>query len=120
MQKQLLILITLLVLTNISYASFPVLENASNKALETINSINYGNSKPIFGILSLSFALLSFFLIPNFTIILILALLSAVLAIIGLITSEPNAMEIIGIILAVIMTIISGSIVFLKAAFKDA
>ena len=119
MEKLLLLLITFITFTNVSYASFPILENVPTETLETIESPNYGYSKPIWGILSLSFALLSVILLPNFSIMLILSLLSIIFGIIGL-TNKSNWMEIVGLILGVIMTIISGIAVLLLALFREA
>ena len=119
MKKIHLLLIALIAFANVSYASFPVLEDAPNEFIENIKTLNYSDSKPIWGLLSLSFALLSVILIPNFYIMLIFALLSTIFGIIGL-ANQPNLMEIIGLILGVIMTIVTGSIVGLKSLFRDA
>ena len=119
MKKVFLLFITLTILTNVSYASFPVSENVQMEAVETIEPSNYGDSPSIWGILSLSFALLSVFLLPNFSIMLLFSLLAVIFGIIGL-TNKVNWTEIVGLILGVIMTIISASIVGLIVLFSDA
>ena len=53
MKKLLLLLITLTTLIHISYASFPVNQDAQTEIVETIESTSYRNSLPILGILSL-------------------------------------------------------------------
>ena len=113
-----LLLLTLITFTNVSYASFPVSENVQTEVVETIESPNYANSPSIWGILSLSFALLSVFLLPNFSIMLIFSLLAVIFGIIGL-TNKVNWTEIVGLILGVLMTIISGGIVGLIVLFGD-
>ena len=46
MRKLLLLLVTLITFTNVSYASFPVNQNTQTEIVETIESPSYGNSQP--------------------------------------------------------------------------
>ena len=119
MKKILIIFSILIAFTNLSYASFPVIEKEQIEFSETIGAPAYGNSQPIWGVLSLSFAVLSLLLLPNFSIMLILSLLSVICGIFGLV-NDVNWMEIVGLILGVLMTIISASIVGLQLIFRDA
>ena len=120
MKKLLFLLITLITINNLSYASFPVLNhNIATENLETIESPNYADNQPIWGILSLIFAFLGLISLSNAYAILILSLLSVISAIIGL-TNKVNWMEVTGLILGVIMTIISGGIAALLFLFRDA
>ena len=105
MKRIILLLITITTLTNVSYASFPVVEKEHIEVLETIESPTYGNSQPIWGILSLSCAILGILLLPNVYITLILSLLASIFGIIGL-TNKVNGMEIIGLILGLLMVIL--------------
>jgi hypothetical protein len=67
MRKLLLLLVTLITFTNVSYASFPVTENTQTEIVETIESPSYGNSQPnwdkifqILGWLSLTLSVVFF------------------------------------------------------------
>ena len=104
MKKLLLLLITLITFTNVSYASFPVSENVQTEVVQTIEAPTYGNSQSIWGILSLSFVLLSVILLPNVFITLILSSLAVIFAIIGL-TKKVNWMQIVGLILGLLIVI---------------
>ena len=67
MRKLLLLLVTLITFTNVSYASFPVNQNTQTEIVETIESPSYGNSQPnwdkifqILGWLSLTLSVVYF------------------------------------------------------------
>jgi hypothetical protein len=67
MRKLLLLLVTLITFTNVSYASFPVNQNTQTEIVETIESPSYGNSQPnwdqifqILGWLSLTLSVVFF------------------------------------------------------------
>ena len=59
LKKLLLLLIAIITFSNVSYASFPVTENIQTEVVELIESPNYGESQPIWSILSITFTLLS-------------------------------------------------------------
>jgi hypothetical protein len=72
MRKLLLLLVTLITFTNVSYASFPVNQNTQTEIIETIESPSYGNSQPnwdkifqILGWLSLIFSVVNFIIALN-------------------------------------------------------
>ena len=120
MRKLLLLLITLITINNPSYASFPVSGHIiPTETLETSESPNYADNQPIWGVLSLIFAFLGLISLSNPYAMLILSLLSVISAIIGL-TNKASWMEITGLILGVIITIISGGISALLFLFRDA
>ena len=72
MKKLLLLLVTLITFTNVSYASFPVNQNTQTEIVETIESPSYGNSQPnwdkifqILGWLSLTSSVVFFIHVLN-------------------------------------------------------
>ena len=72
MRKLLLLLVTLITFTNVSYASFPVNQNTQTEIVETIESPSYGNSQPnwdkifqILGWLSLILSIVWFIIALN-------------------------------------------------------
>ena len=105
MKKLLLLLITLTILTNVSYASFPVMEKDQIEVIETIEAPAYDDSKSIWGILSLSFGIIGFFTLFSPIVSIAFSLLAIIFGIIGL-TNKVNWMEIVGLILGVLMTIL--------------
>ena len=63
MKKLLLLLIALTTLTNVSFASFPVTENTQTELVcENTETPTYGNKQSIWGILSITSALISLLL----------------------------------------------------------
>ena len=106
MKKLLLLLITLTTLTNVSYASFPVNQNTQTEVVETIESPNYGNSQPIWGILSFSFMLLSLIILPNLYLTLIFSLLGIIFGAIGF-NKKLKGLAITGFVLSLISFILS-------------
>ena len=106
MKKLILLLITLTTLSNVSYASFPVNQNTQIEVVETIESPNYRNNQPIWGILSLSCALLSIILIPNLLAIVPISLLGVIFGAIGF-NKKLKGLAITGFVLSLIFSIIS-------------
>jgi hypothetical protein len=121
MKKLILLLITLTTFTNVSYASFPVTETQQTDIVECDNTELPRNreSSPIWGVLSLTCAILSILLIPNFYAMFIAALLGVIFGAIGF-NKKLKGLAITGFILGLPMTIISGVVVFIIWAFREA
>ena len=83
MNKLIALLITLITLTNVSYASFPVEQNTQTEIVSEIP--NYGNKQSIWGILSLSLSVIGIILLftPALGTGLILHLLAIIFGVIG-------------------------------------
>ena len=116
MRKLLLLLVTLITFTNVSYASFPVNQNTQTEIIETIESPNYANSPSIWGILSLSCVLLSLFLVPNVFAIAIVSLLGVIFGAIGF-NKKLKGLAITGFIFSLIFLIISLVAILIGLAF---
>ena len=114
MKKLILLLITLTILSNVSYASFPVNQNTQIEVVETIESPNYRNSQPIWGILSFSFVLLGLISLPSIPLTLIFSLLSIIFGAIGF-NKKLKGLAITGFVLGLILLILSlvAGIIFL-------
>jgi hypothetical protein len=108
MKKIILLLITLTTLTNVSYASFPVAETQQTEIVESINSElpTYRSGNPVWGILSLSCALLSIILMPNLLAIVSISLLGVIFGAIGF-NKKLKGLAITGFVLSLILLIIS-------------
>ena len=108
MKKLIFLLITLTTLTNVSYASFPVAETQQTEIVESINSElpTYRNGNPVWGILSLSCALLSIILMPNLLAIVSISLLGVIFGAIGF-NKKLKGLAITGFVLSLILLIIS-------------
>ena len=108
MKKITLFFITLITLTNVSYASFPVAETQQTEIVESINSElpTYRSGNPVWGILSLSCALLSIILIPNLLAIVPISLLGVIFGAIGF-NKKLKGLAITGFVLSLIFSIIS-------------
>jgi len=117
MKKIILFLITITTLTHISYASFPVNQDAQTEIVETIESPNYGNSPPILGILSLILSVvgLILFFTPAIGTGLVLILFAIIFGLIGLFKKRSRMLSMTGILLSVI-SIVIGLIRFIAAA----
>ncbi len=119
----LLLLITLTTFANVSYASFPVTETQQTDIVECDNTELPRNreSSPIWGVLSFTCAILSILLIPslNFYAMFIAALLGVIFGAIGF-NKKLKGLAITGFILGLPMTIISGVVVFILWAFREA
>jgi len=117
MKKIILFLITTTTLTHISYASFPVNQDAQTEIEETIESPSYRNSPPILGILSLTLSVvgLILFFTPVIGTGLLLILFAIIFGLIGLFKKRSRMLSMTGILLSVI-SIVIGLIRFIAAA----
>jgi len=108
MKKLLLLLIALTTFTDVSYASFPVAETQQTEIVESINSElpTYRSGNPVWGILSLSCALLSIILMPNLLAIVPISLLGVIFGAIGF-NKKLKGLAITGFVLSLIFLIIS-------------
>jgi len=111
MKKLLLLLITITTFSNVSYASFPVTENTQTEVVELIESPNYGESQPIWSILSITFTLLSLVSLYNPLAATIIALLGVVFGSIGF-NKKLKGLAITGFILSLIIFLLSSFIAF--------
>ena len=111
MKKLLLLLITITTFINVSYASFPVTENTQTEVVELIESPNYGNSQPVWSILSLTCTLLSLSLLSNPLAATIIALLGIVFGSIGF-NKKLKGLAITGFILSLIIFLLSSFLAF--------
>ena len=117
MKKIILFLITITTLTHISYASFPVNQDAQTEIVETIESPSYGNSPPILGILSLILSVvgLILFFTPAIGTGLVLISFAIIFGLIGLFKKRSRMLSMTGILLSII-SIVIGLIRFIAAA----
>ena len=111
MKKLLLLLITITTFSNVSYSSFPVTENTQTEVVELIESPNYGNSQPVWSILSITCTLLSLGLLSNPLAATIIALLGVVFGSIGF-NKKLKGLAITGFILSLIIFLAIGFIAF--------
>ena len=111
MKKLLLLLITITTFSNVSYASFPVTENTQTEVVELIESPNYGESQPIWSILSITFTLLSLGSLSNPLAATIMALLGVVFGSI-VFNKKLKGLAITGFILSLIIFLLSSFIAF--------
>jgi len=111
MKKLLLLLITITTFSNVSYSSFPVTENTQTEVVELIESPNYGNSQPVWSILSITCTLLSLVLLSNPLAATIIALLGVVFGSIGF-NKKLKGLAITGFILSLIIFLAIGFIAF--------
>ena len=105
MKKIILLIITLTVFSNFSYASFPINENEKVLIFESIEAPVYTEEKKIWGNLSFYSSILSLLILPDLGSSLLLSILSIVFGIIGL-TRKVNWKEITGLIIGLISAII--------------
>ena len=117
MKKIFLFLITFTTLTHISYASFPVNQDAQTETVETIESPSYGNSPPILGILSLILSLVGLILLftPAIGTGLLLILFAIIFGLIGLFKKRSRMLSIASILLSLIILLIGLIIVSMMA-----
>ena len=111
MKKLLLLLITITTFSNVSYASFPVTETEQTEVVELIESPNYGESQPIWSILSITFTLLSLGSLSNPLAATIMALLGVVFGSIGF-NKKLKGLAITGFILSLIIFLLSSFLAF--------
>jgi len=105
MKKIILLIITLTVFSNFSFAAFPVNENEIISNFESIEAPAYAEEKKIWGNLSFYSSILSLLILPDLGSSLLLSILSIVFGIIGL-TRKVNWKEITGLIIGLISAII--------------
>ena len=110
MKKIILLIITLTVFSNFSYASFPVNDNEKVLISESIEVPAYSDEKKVLGNLSFYSSILSLLILPDFSSSLTLSILSIIFGIIG-ITRKVNWKEVTGLIIGFISAIIVTSIV---------
>ena len=110
MKKIILLIITLTVFSNFSYASFPVNDNEKVLISESIEAPAYPEEKKVWGNLSFYSSILSLLILPDFSSSLTLSILSIIFGIIGL-TRKVNWKEVTGLIIGFISAIIVTSIV---------
>ena len=117
MKKILLLLITLTTFIHISYASFPVNQDAQTEIVETIESPSYRNSPPILGILSLILSAvgLILFFTPAIGTGLLLILFAIIFGLIGLFKKSSRMLSIVSILLSLIILLIGFIIVIMIA-----
>ena len=108
MKKIILFLITIITLTHISYASFPVNQDAQTEIVETIESPTYGNSPPILGILSLILSVVGLILVftPAIGTGITLLLFAIIFGLIGLFKKRSRVLSIASILLSLIAILI--------------
>ena len=105
MKKIILLIITLTVFSNFSFAAFPVNENEIISNFESIEAPAYAEEKKIWGNLSFYSSILSLLILPDLGSSLLLSILSIVFGVIGL-TRKVNWKEITGLIIGLISAII--------------
>ena len=117
MKKIFLLLITFTTLAHISYASFPVHQDAQTEIVETIESPSYGKSPPILGILSLILSLVGLILLftPAIGTGLLLILFAIIFGLIGLFKKRSRMLSIASILLSLIILLIGLIIVSMIA-----
>ena len=118
MKRILLLLITLTTFTNVSYPSFPVTETQQTEIVESSNLVSptYSSGTLIWGILSLSCALLSLMLILNPLVAIIISLLGVIFGAIGF-NKKLKGLAITGFILSLIIFLVSAFLAFVIFAF---
>jgi len=112
MKKIILLIITLTVFSNFSYASFPVNENEKVLISESIEAPVYTEEKKIWGNLSFYLSILSLLTLADPGSSLLLSISAIIFGIIGL-TIKVNWKEITGLIIALISAIIGISLIML-------
>ena len=118
MKKLILLSITLVTFLNVSYASFPVAENQQKEISENSNSLSliYSSDTSVWGILSMTFTLLSLGSLFNPLAATIMALLGIVFGSIGF-NKKLKGLAIAGFILSLIIFLVSGFLAFLLFMF---
>ena len=112
MKKIILLIITLTVFSNFSYASFPVNENEKVLISESIEAPIYTEEKKIWGNLSFYLSILSLLILPDIGSSLLLSISAIIFGIIGL-TRKVNWKEITGLIIGLISALIGISLIML-------
>ena len=105
-------LFVLMILGNLSYASFPVNEKEIVLISENIEAPAFAEEKKIWGNLSFYLSILSLLILPNAGSSLLLSISAIIFGIIGL-TRKVNWKEITGLIIGLISAIIGISFIML-------
>ena len=105
-------LFVLMILGNLSYASFPVNEKEIVLISENIEAPAYAEEKKIWGNLSFYLSILSLLILPDLGSSLLLSISAIIFGIIGL-TRKVNWKEITGLIIGLISAIIGISFIML-------
>ena len=105
-------LFVLMILGNLSYASFPVNEKEIVLISENIEAPAYAEEKKIWCNLSFYLSILSLLILPDIGSSLLLSILAIIFGIIGL-TRKVNWKEITGLIIGLISAIIGISFIML-------
>ena len=110
MKKIILLIITLTVFSNFSFAAFPVNENEIISNFENLELPVYDDEKKVWGNLSFYSSILSLLILPDVSSSLTLSILSIIFGIIGL-TRKVNWKEVTGLIIGFISVIIFTSFI---------
>ena len=105
-------LFVLMILSNLSYASFPVNEKEIVLISENIEAPAYAEEKKIWGNLSFYLSILSLLILPDIGSSLLLSISAIIFGIIGL-TRKVNWKEITGLIIGLISAVIGISFIML-------
>mgnify|MGYP001384595552 FL=1 len=105
-------LFVLMILGNLSYASFPVNEKEIVLISENIEAPAYAEEKKIWGNLSFYLSILSLLILPDIGSSLLLSISAIIFGIIGL-TRKVNWKEITGLIIGLISAVIGISFIML-------
>jgi hypothetical protein len=105
-------LFVLMILGNLSYASFPVNEKEIVLISENIEAPAYAEEKKIWGNLSFYLSILSLLILPDIGGSLLLSISAIIFGIIGL-TRKVNWKEITGLIIGLISAVIGISFIML-------
>lgn len=114
--KKLFLLLLLITFNNVSYASFPVTGKTESDVVELIKSPSYGNSQPVWSILSLTCAILSLGALSYPLASTIIALLGVVFGAIGF-NKKLKGLAITGFILSLLIFLVSAFITFVILLF---
>ena len=110
MKKIILLIITLTVFSNFSFAAFPVNENEIISNFKNLELSVYDDEKKVWGNLSFYSSILSLLILPDVSSSLTLSILSIIFGIIGL-TRKVNWKEVTGLIIGFISVIIVTSFI---------
>ena len=98
MKKIILLIITITLFSNFSFAAFPVNENEIISNFENLELSVYDDEKKVWGNLSFYSSILSLLILPDVSSSLTLSILSIIFGIIGL-TRKVNWKEVTGLII---------------------
>ena len=115
MKKLLLLLITTITFSHVSYASFPVHQNTQKEVVSEVT--DFETSKPILGILSLSLSVVGSILIltPALPIGIMLNVFAVIFGFIGFFKKRSRMLSIIGVLLSILSILIVLMIISIMA-----